>query len=130
MTRLQFPVTPPVGLLPGLLAEVCAINSRLLAWGYCENYRDHASHLKSQVKKYRCRAHWPDAWVKDTEKWMREGDNIVVGLERLVGPAAAALPHRSVIQLWQAISSVAFTAMGMIATTQVKLEEVEASCSK
>ncbi len=125
---MQYPVACPVGISALQASNLSSLNARLQAWGYLNNPRDHAAHLKKQVKKYKRRVNWPENWVKDTADWVAEGDSIVLGLEQFIGAAAAELAHSRVWLLWKSIAPTVFNVQCMIAIAHVRMDEVEASC--
>ncbi|TFK85714.1 hypothetical protein K466DRAFT_600923 [Polyporus arcularius HHB13444] len=124
-TSAQYPVTPPIGLSSLQASQLASLNARLQAWGYNANPREHAAHLKKQIRKYKRRVNWQEKWIKDTADWLAEGDSIVLGLEQFVDAAAAKLRHSQVRMLWKDISVTAFNAQWMIASTHVRMDEVE-----
>ncbi len=102
------------------------LNSRLHAWGYLDEPRDYIDTLKSAVKKARRRTGGEDAWIKETEDWIEEGDSILLALEQLMGnEGVLGLHPLQRKRLWRSISATAFSVQFMIAMTTVKLDEVE-----
>ncbi|RDX45265.1 hypothetical protein OH76DRAFT_1486436 [Lentinus brumalis] len=125
-TQAQYPITPPRALCALESAHLTVLNSRLQAWGYREEPRDHLDTLKAEIKKARRRSGGVDAWIKDTLDWLEEGNGIVLAMEQMMGrEGVQGLHPTQVKKMWQTISSTAFNAQFMIAMTTVKLDEVE-----
>lgn len=105
------------------IAVLTRLNRALQVWGYSDNPRDVLPELKRSARAVKKDPAVQEAWIKEQEEWVLEGDALLDKLEEVV----CMLPSQGLGQeelrgLWRTFSGVQFKVQWAMAAAEVYLD--------